>query len=291
MEKIFHDLIFESQGRCIKSTLNESIYSNTKNNDIIFDLTNISNKEIVNQYTNFKFAGNPFIGFGSLLMENSNGEYVAKNKNITVDIETVKKDISFIFGLKPWQFKIEKQCNDVACAFLIPNIDDNAKLLIKSMKQLGWFNSICSRYYIDNKEYVNMKFEPLYELDITKEIHNNIKVIYHVSPAVNFNQIKKKGFIPLSNNNIFDYPNRVYFIKGIVDEDTLINVAYELYKYIENQNLVKYNIYTLDVSKIPLYITFQNDPNMDKGIFTYYKVPYKAVSNVRCIDLREEIFI
>ena len=291
MDNILYDLIMESQGRCLESSLNESIYSDNSCNDIIFDLSNVSNEEIINQYTNFKFVGNPFIGFGSLLMENNNGEYVSKNKNITVDIDTVQKDISFIFGLKLWQFKVQKQCNDVVCAFIIPNIDDNAKLLIKSMEQLGWFNSICSRFHICNKEFVNMKFEPLYELDITKEIHNDMNVIYHVSPSVNFNEIKKNGFIPLCNNNIFDYPNRVYFIKGIVDEDTLINVAYELYKHIENQNLVKYNIYTLDVSKIPLYITFQNDPNIENGIFTYYKVRYKSVSNVRCIDLREEIFI
>lgn len=113
MNNILYDLIIESLGRCLDSSLNESIYSDNNNNNIIFDLSNISNEEIINQYTNFKFVGNPFIGIGSLLMENSNGEYISKNKNITVDIDTVQKDISFIFGLKPWQFKVQKQCIDL----------------------------------------------------------------------------------------------------------------------------------------------------------------------------------
>lgn len=120
MDNILYDLIIESQGRCLESSLNESIYSdnNNNNNNIIFDLSNVSNEEIINQYTNFKFVGNPFIGIGSLLMENSNGEYISKNKNITVDIDTVQKDISFIFGLKPWQFKVQKQCIDLEKKYL-----------------------------------------------------------------------------------------------------------------------------------------------------------------------------
>lgn len=259
-------------------------------NDIPFEFSNIPINEINVLFVNFIYVMNPIMRFGSLLLENSNGEYTYENTNITVPIDTVQKDIITLFNLKPWQFKSIKQCNDVACAFIIPNIGDNVKLLIKSMNQLGWVNSIKTKYNFEGKQYINLKFEPLYELDITSEIHQ-LSNIYHIFPISNHKKIIKNGFIPLNNNKLFDYPKRVYFIKDTVDDETFVNIAYELYKHCGNINKTKYNIYTLSTDKIPKYIKFQNDPYLDHACFTYYKIPYKSVTNVETIDLKDEIFL
>lgn len=252
--------------------------------DIVFDLSNLTKEEIDQQYYHFLINKRFATYTESILFENQYGEYINKNRNITVDVDTVKHDISFIFDLTDWQFKVEKHCNDVECAFIIPNIDTNIDVLTKSMEQLGWYRSRCAEYDIYDRHYVNVKFEPLYAIDITKDIRANVQYLYHISPACNHMSIKWHGFIPKSNNKLFDYPDRVYFIKDPIDNEYLKDVCIALYENSDHK-YTKYNIYTLDVSKISIIVKFQDDPNLEHGIFTYNKVSYKSVINVNTIKL------
>lgn len=271
---------------------NTCLYNYTIND--IKLINTLPSKDILeNQWQNYIFYSiNYKFGICSLLLENNNGEYYNQNRTITIPIDTVKKDISFLFDLEPWQFTIENRANDIKCALVIPDIDDNWKLIIKSMKQLGWYCATKVRFNKYNNDWLILRFEPMYDLDVTDDIHK-LSIIYHISPYNNYKSIKKNGFMPYSKNNLFDYPDRVHFIKGVnnINKNNLLNLIQELYNINMNKDITKYNIYTLDVNKIPKYIKFQNDPNMDNGIFTYNKVPYSAVSNTELIDLSKEFII
>lgn len=255
-----------------------------KNNDIEFDLFNISKSEIKNQYYNFIIFKKD-ANLMSLLFENNKGKYIHENKNITVPLDIVKKDISDIFGLHDWQFQVQICCNNIACAFYIPNIGDNINLLIKSMEQLGWIKSRVVSENLYGYNYVNIKFEPLYSVDITEEVHN-IGILYHVSPLYNHKSIKKNGFIPQHKNNKFEYPDRIYFITGNVDIDYVYQVANMLNDLTKT---FKYIIYTIDVNKIPKFVKFQIDPNLENSVYTTYKIPYKFVINSEILNLNDFI--
>ena len=53
--------------------------------------------------------------------------------------------------------------------------------------------------------------------------------------------------------------------------------------------IFKYIIYTIDVNKIPKFVKFQIDPNLENSVYTTYKIPYKFVINSEILNLNDFI--
>ena len=125
----------------MENILTESTYDTPdKNLDIKFDLSHVTKDDAKRQYYNFLIFRKES-NLLSLLFEDNSGNYIHKNRTISVPAEEVKHDISTAFFLEDWQFQIQICENNIACAFYIPNTGENINLLIKSMEQLGWFKS------------------------------------------------------------------------------------------------------------------------------------------------------
>lgn len=266
-------------------------YDEIDDSTLLDYINSIPQDEIKNQYINYRFTkiSNLFKYniVSPILKENESGEYINKNRTITVDAKTVQHDICQLFGLSPWQFVLLNCANNITCLMYIPDIDINVKLLEQTMLQLGWGLGRCMKVDPFNKHYAILKFEPLYGIDVTNEIHK-LKYIYHISPAINYKSIKQNGFIPQNKNNIFNYPDRIYFLKDAeyINKSYFIEVIMELYN---TNNMTKYLVYKLDVNKIPYKIKFQDDPNTEDGCFTYDNLSYKSVIDIIKIDLSNEL--
>ena len=132
----------------------------------------------------------------------------------------------------------------------------------------------------DGKE-MRLHFEPKFEDDVTKMV-NNEKFLVHASPHFNRDKILKMGFLPKTKNTFFNYPERVYFFLGSNGIDNIINV-------VKNINNVKsseyingtYDLYLIDVSKIPVKVRFYVDPNANGCVFTTDVIPSSAILRIR----------
>lgn len=83
---------------------------------------------------------------------------------------------------------------------------------------------------------------------------------------------------------MFNYPDRVYFVKGSVDDEYIKGLAYNLANVNKSKgNDGKYVFIKINVNKIDDNVKFYYDPNYTYGFYTR--------NNIRpdCIDSVEEI--
>lgn len=98
--------------------------------------------------------------------------------------------------------------------------------------------------------YLTLQFEPIHQNNVTDEIKEIEKTLIHLTPFYYVGKIKHIGFSPRSKNKQFGYPDRVYFLKGSIDRDKLLEIAERLNYSNENKtNNGKYAIMTIDTEK------------------------------------------
>jgi hypothetical protein len=253
-------------------------------NSFIFDLSKIPCEELKKQYINYRFLSDNDL-FGSPLMKNmETNNYITENDGYCEPLNKVMDIITKKYNLKDWQFEIIEHANNIEVALLISDIDMNMEIIKNDMNQLGYFCSKVNKYEFLGMEWASMQFEPLYQNDVNSIVHN-FKVLFHISPIENLESIKTKGFIPQHNNKRFNYPPRVYFVKGNVTRDDLYNMTKQLAD--TNNKYGKYNIYTIEVSRINDNVKFYFDPNYEYGVFTEEPIPYYTVISVSEIEISE----
>lgn len=130
--------------------------------------------------------------------------------------------------------------------------------LIKVDSTYGWIVSNCT-LVINDKVIENKNIEKL-EKDLLKnnlnvidgkflilqmEIKHSVelsdnelpKVLFHLSPTKYKDKILKRGIIPKSSNNKFDYPDRIYFFDNVED---LPEILTRIKKYNNEENWTVY---------------------------------------------------
>lgn len=167
----------------------------------------------------------------------------------------------------------------------ITDIGENRKLMEKAMNLCGYFLS----YQIPSREHKNnivMQFEPKYQEDITDELRQEERYLYHITPRYNLKDIKKSGLLPRAKNDFLKYPGRVYFIKGSTDDDNeILGMGYDLFDNNKSKgNKGNYAILLIDITKIPSDVKFYEDGSYPYGVFTYDNISSDCIVGVNYVD-------
>lgn len=133
-----------------------------------------------------------------------------------------------------------------------------------------------------------LAFEPKYTKDISNEVRERYKYLFHTTSSTHLDKIKKYGLVPKEGDDVFMYPNRVYCLNG----DSLNDEQIELIRRIQlSKEEIKNNInnqfylLTIDISKLPNGIKIYCDPNSVDSIFTYDNIPPSAIVNYEPLTL------
>lgn len=235
-----------------------------------FSLKNIPLKFLKKQFKNFKVYLIP-LSFDNELKD------INENINRSVDIEKVRYSIMNKYPLMDWQFEIKEERNKIKIAIVIPNVDDNIRMIIDDMFKLGYFESFRNEMSEQGFPYTLIRFEPRFPNDITNQVRN-MGVIYHLSPKYNLKSIMEHGFIPQCKNTQYKFPPRIYFFKSKTNDDEFEKLGRTLYKFDDNPHKNgEYILYILSVDKIPNNVEFVGDCNYEQGVCTENKIPYDAV--------------
>ena len=211
----------------------------------------------------------------------------------TYDIFKVKKSFLRKFGMMDYCFDIIKK-NDGDIDVYIPSItlehDADANLIgdiVGFMRYCGYNKS----REVHRNGKIILVFEPMFGNKVTEYVKDNFKVLYHASPKIVLDKIKKNGLTPRSKNAIFMYPDRVYCMKGISDKNLtpfqqrLVN-GLKLTRKKDPDNPEENNEYvviTIDVSKLPDYTEFYSDPMSKESVFTYDTIPPQSFLKIEDI--------
>lgn len=191
------------------------------------------------------------------------------------------------FGLDDGQ--IYKTTNDGIdkINIYVNNIEQNVYILKNALDRCGYFLAFPKERNIPKNQWARLQFEPKFQENILEKLKQTEKYLYHLSPIKYNNKIKSIGFCPKTKNNLFDYPDRIYFIKGSVDRNSVLNFGKQLCGWrIKDHNISseKYVLYTISLSKIPDKVNFYIDTNFPDGVYTSDNLSPEVIINQEIIE-------
>lgn len=166
--------------------------------------------------------------------------------------------------------------------FYNPNNDKNT-----NFEKIEKFNNILSffNYYVSyNDEDRGRKYlfiEPRYSDNVTDEVFNSHKYIYHFTDKKNGRSILETG-LRIRKSDYREYPERTFlYVTDKKIEDDIENVSKFILKVCNMHNIKRYGLSILRIEnndKFDLY----NDTAMkeDEAVFTYQNIPYQYIKKV-----------
>lgn len=205
----------------------------------------------------------------------------------TYPINVVIRYMKQMFGLDDKTIHLKRK-NTNGVDVIITNIVKSAKLrqdIIKAMDLCGFF---CARTVV-TKSLFTLQFEPKHETDMSDELRTNNRFLYHITPKYNENKIKSIGLSPKSKNELFDFPNRIYFLQEDIDIDEIEKMTYALSYYNSSLgNNGRYVILTIDLNKVNDNTPFFQDPNHHMAVYTTWNIPKQAIIKTQYLNLNDK---
>ena len=242
------------------------------------------------------------------------GKYCAKYKEPAVSC-TIENVSLFLEGLihtypvdKTIQF-VQKSLNGIPILIrpiesengqqiqvTFPSIGNNFNIIVNLMNLCGYYLG-APKFNSENypKDVIlSLQFEPKNQ-DKNRDILGHERTLLHITQTKNLSKIKKIGLVPSAKNRMFNYPDRIYFIKGGLPEAKVLGLATMLC-YVKKHEAFKngapikedYSILTLDISKIPERVKFTIDPNFGDGFYTTDNIPPSAIIDEKKITITRE---
>ena len=233
-------------------------------------LSNININELNEQYIDYSFSS-LLCGFDNPLMlmlkENK--------KDYGYPLEKVKKWVTKAYHLKDWQFRIESGENNIEVALIIADIGNNEERVVKAMEYLGYFVSTSQKISQNGQDWLYIKFEPKFQDDVSFEIKQKYKELYHLTPQSNLENIAKYGLVPSSKNALYNYPDRIFLITDDIPTSEIKSLRMTLMLTNKNIDLKndKYVLLVINLQKLPKNIKFYYDTNYQYGVFTDSIIP------------------
>lgn len=208
-------------------------------------------------------------------------------------IQFVKRSLNGIpIAIRPIESENGQQIN-----VTFPTIGNNFNIIVNLMNLCGYYlgaPKFNSENYPKNV-ILSLQFEPKNQ-DKNRDILGHERTLLHITQTKNLPKIKKIGLVPSDKNRLFNYPDRIYFIKGGLPEAKVLGLAAMLcyvkkHEAFMNGEPIKedYSILTLDISKIPERIKFAIDPNFGDGFYTTDNIPPSAIVDEKKITITREI--
>lgn len=130
--------------------------------------------------------------------------------------------------------------------------------------------------------YVEEIYIPI-NLPNVNDIIEKYDYITHVTPFYNKEKILSKGFVPKAKNEMFSYPERVFFFKGDTPFNEILYQCIEFDSHLKNKlNQHIYTIFIIDTKKIPENVSFHTDLTYPCGIYTNDNIPPSVIR--KCQD-------
>lgn len=172
--------------------------------------------------------------------------------------------------------------NDIHIYVITACIGINEQLIEDDMKKMGYFLSCKGEVQkIENMCYQTLQFEPYSQMqnNETLTIKYKYDFLYHWTPKYNLNDILKNGLKPDNKNSKFNYPNRVYLMKGDSDLNEMLNLG-KLLSMVnnDNRNNEQYVLLKIDITDMANDIKFYYDSNTSIGIYTEQPIPKKYIT-------------
>lgn len=166
---------------------------------------------------------------------------------------------------------IKEGFNKIYVYLVVAIIGENDKKIEEDMKKLGYFLGVKGdKTVIEGMIFQVLQFEPMTQIqkDDTLEIKEKYGVLYHWTPEYNIDEILEHGLIPKSENQKFNYPPRIYLIKGDAKRNELLSLGSQLSMMNQNENNNGvYGLLSVDISNLDDNIKLYYGPNSDIGIF------------------------
>jgi hypothetical protein len=178
----------------------------------IFGLDKLYPSEIMKQYKDFRRI--PY-SVGEKISLDESHNVILENALKTIPPEETKTIVSSKFQLSDWQITVELAKNDIKVLSVIADIGNNKQIFIDAMSNLGWFLVGEDEVYINVRSNVKtnwivMCFDPMFQNDVSNKVMER-EGLLHWTPLYNYEEIKKNGLIPKSENKKGSYPERIYF--------------------------------------------------------------------------------
>ena len=144
----------------------------------------------------------------------------------------------------------------------------------------GWSLAVKS-FIVKNKMiWKAMSFDPVFQKDISNEARK-YNFLFHWTPLYHYDNIKKEGLKPKSENKLFDYPNRLHLIKGNTPKKDIYSIGWQLCMANKrHKNKGDYVLLSIDLSKVPKNIEIYYDPRYEWGFYTKVPIQPNAIKPI-----------
>lgn len=151
-------------------------------------------------------------------------------------------------------------------------IGHNEKLIEDDMKKMGYFLGVRGKVQnIQGMLFRTLQFEPYSQMqnDETKNIKQKYEYLYHWTPKYHLKSILKNGLIPNFQNKMFNYPQRIYLMKGDCDLFQMKDLGQQLcFVNTDQRNNGKYILLRIELKNMDDDVHFYYDSNTNIGIYT-----------------------
>lgn len=207
-------------------------------------------------------------------------------------ITLVKEAIINTFPIDESQFVIIDGHHGLCAAILVALKDDNVDIIEQAMEQKGFFRSQPTDekllYDRKHRQWIDLRFEPKDPDDVTEEVHRKYSILFHFTPSIFENKIKKDGLIVSNNNSDYRYSeSRVYLSEGDMSDEDKIQLVNTLYAQAQDRNVPNltndYSIFIFDLKRMGNNIRFYYDINEPKGLYTKVSIPSDYILKIEHI--------
>lgn len=257
-----------------------------KRQNLLFklDLAKVPVGELEKQYKDLRFSAGIVDGFGTTVGKIAEGAAYSDAKK-TADADKTIEDLKLKFDFNnQWQVQKVVANNQVSIIVAVGFIGENENLLIEAMNNAGYFNSFRIENDIRGMKWLKLQFEPMYEEDKTDDIRKS-GAAWHWSPSYNEEAILQNGFIPKTENTLFSFPPRIYFMKAGIPIAEVINIGKILYlQNKDKRNNGEYTLFFIDTLDLPEECKFYYDPNLKNAMYTDATIPPDVIIRHKKFD-------
>ncbi|MBO7561656.1 MAG: hypothetical protein J6T04_02070 [Bacteroidales bacterium] len=218
---------------------------------------------------------------------------VEESTDYKKQILLVKEAIVKTFPIDETQFVIKEGSHGLYAAILVALTDDNVDIIEQAMEDKGFFRSqpTDEKLLLDrkNRTWIDVRFEPKEPDDVTQEVHRKYSILYHLTPSVFEDNVKKDGLKVSNNNPNYRYSeSRVFLSEGDVTDEDIQQLVNTLYAQAQDRHIngltPEYSLFAFDLSKMGNDFRFFYDINEPKGLYTKIPIPPTYIVQVKHIS-------
>lgn len=202
--------------------------------------------------------------------------------------DEVVENIIRKYHLNPSTIHKQEGYNKIYVYVLSACIGVNDKLIEEDMEKMGYFlGARKPPVTVCGMTFQVLQFEPYSQnqTDETDNLKKQYRLFYHWTPAYYAEDILKKGLLPRHENKMFNFPNRIYLMKGNCTMPEILSLGSSLSLVnSEPRNTGKYVLLQVRVDNLDKGVRLYYDPNSPISLYTESPIPPEHIRYVGTFD-------